>query len=345
MRLNILGVQIDLLLARVRESFMREHKGDLEQASRGGGMGASMNERELRSLNGYRTALYLNRQYVEEYDNYRITLKAVKLWAKNKGIYSQIYGYLGGAALSIMLAKICQLYPRYSPLELLDRFFFIFANWVWTIPVLVERMEYMERPDSEMVVFTPLDPHMNAAHSVSKITCAVTRKQLRLASKLIQDINKGKRQWQDLFRPLDFFKEYPNFIEISVMGEGLEEFVRWRGNVESKMRKFIQHLESQSELSHGVEVHPYPRAFPAKHPHFPHCYKYYIGLKAAPNTPLSDYAEIDLAPSVRNFLELLESYPEIDKAPQRINIGFNHLGRSALPVELLNSFQEAFTGK
>ena len=46
-----------------------------------------------------------------------------------------------------------------------------------------------------MVVFTPLDPHMNAAHSVSKITSTLTRKQLRLASKLIQDINKGKRNW------------------------------------------------------------------------------------------------------------------------------------------------------
>ena len=63
-------------------------------------------------------------------------------WARNKGIYSQNYSYLGGAAFSIMLAKICQLYPNYSSLQLLDRFFFIYANWVWTVPVMLEKIDY-----------------------------------------------------------------------------------------------------------------------------------------------------------------------------------------------------------
>jgi poly(A) polymerase Pap1 len=59
---------------------------------------------------------------------------------------------------------------------------------------------------------------MNAGHYISKITSNVTRKQFRLTSKLIQEINKGKRNWEDLFAPFDFFSEYRNFIEISVMG-------------------------------------------------------------------------------------------------------------------------------
>ena len=75
-----------------------------------------------------------------------MTLKAIKLWAKNKGIYSQIYGYLGGAAFSIMLAKICQLYPNYSTLELLDRFFFIYSHWMWSISVIIEKNKHLERP-------------------------------------------------------------------------------------------------------------------------------------------------------------------------------------------------------
>jgi len=37
-----------------------------------------------------------------------------------------------------------------------------------------------------MVIFTPIDPHMNAGHYISKITSNITRKQFRLASKLIQ---------------------------------------------------------------------------------------------------------------------------------------------------------------
>lgn len=60
---------------------------------------------------------------------------------------------------------------------------------------------------------------MNAAHYVSPITCHITRKYLRLASKVIQDINKKRNEWKDLFKPIDFFSTYGNFIELSVMGQ------------------------------------------------------------------------------------------------------------------------------
>lgn len=146
----------------------------------------------MRSINGLRTCNYLKKN-IKNYRNYQVVLKVIKMWAKNKGIYSQIYGYLGGAALSIMLTKICQLYPNYSPLQLLDRFFFIYANWVWTLPVMIEDYDVDEKVDGGMMIFTPLYPNMNAAHYVSRITCHITRKQLRLASKLIQDINKKKK--------------------------------------------------------------------------------------------------------------------------------------------------------
>jgi poly(A) polymerase len=93
-------------------------------------------------MNGYRTSLYLLKS-ITKYKNFQVALKAIKMWARNKGIYSQIYGYLGGAAFSIMLAKICQLYPNYSALQLLDRFFFIYSAWVWTVPVLLEKVPCM----------------------------------------------------------------------------------------------------------------------------------------------------------------------------------------------------------
>lgn len=126
------------------------------------------------------------------------------MWARNKGVYSQIYGYLGGAGFSIMLAKICQLFPNYSVLQLLDRFFFIYANWVWTIPILLEEMVFQEIED-EMTIYTPFEPFINSAHDVSRITSFITKKQFKSASREIQDINKGKKTWKDLFQPINFF--------------------------------------------------------------------------------------------------------------------------------------------
>ena len=101
------------------------------------------------------------------------------MWAKNKGVYSQIYGYLGGAAFSIMLAKMSQLYPNYSALALLDRFFFIYSQWVWTIPVKIEEGVEEDITDCVLAIYTPLEPHMNTAHSFSKTTHHITRKYMK----------------------------------------------------------------------------------------------------------------------------------------------------------------------
>ena len=63
-----------------------------------------------------------------------------------------------------------------------------------------------------MTIYTPFEPYINAAHDVSKITSFITKKQLKSASRLIQDINKGKKSWKDLFEPFNFFQEYRYFL-------------------------------------------------------------------------------------------------------------------------------------
>ena len=45
-----------------------------------------------------------------------------------------------------------------------------------------------------------------------------------------------------MFKNIDFFNTYGNFIELSVMGEKYEDFVVWKGNIESKLRKFFKYL-------------------------------------------------------------------------------------------------------
>jgi poly(A) polymerase len=87
---------------------------------------------------------YYLKQNVKNYESFTIALKAIKMWAKNRGVYSQIFCYLGGIGYTILLAKICQLYPNYSPLKLLERFFYIYSRWFWEIPVNLENIPDMD---------------------------------------------------------------------------------------------------------------------------------------------------------------------------------------------------------
>ena len=63
------------------------------------------------------------------FPNFRIVLRCVRKWAKQRGIYGNKLGYLGGVNCNLLVALICQLYPNASPSTLLQRFFSIYSKW------------------------------------------------------------------------------------------------------------------------------------------------------------------------------------------------------------------------
>lgn len=81
-------------------------------------------------------ALYIENK-IKNLEVFKITLKAIKMWAKNRGVYLQMFSYLGGIGYTILLSKIIELYPNYSPLKLLGRFFFIYSRWRWDVMSVV----------------------------------------------------------------------------------------------------------------------------------------------------------------------------------------------------------------
>jgi poly(A) polymerase len=70
-------------------------------------------------------------------ENFKETLRVVKVWAKNRGISSNAMGYLGGISWAILVAKICQIFPNHKPAKLLYEFFLIFTIWNWKVPVRI----------------------------------------------------------------------------------------------------------------------------------------------------------------------------------------------------------------
>ena len=80
-----------------------------------------LDDASVRALNGVRVSeMIMN--LVPNVENFRITLRAVKHWAKVRGIYSNVLGFLGGVNWAILVAWICQRYPNASPNILITRY-------------------------------------------------------------------------------------------------------------------------------------------------------------------------------------------------------------------------------
>jgi len=62
-------------------------------------------------------------------ENFKQTLRLIKVWSKNRGISSNAMGFLGGISWAIMLAKICQIFPYHKPSKLLSEFFNVYRLW------------------------------------------------------------------------------------------------------------------------------------------------------------------------------------------------------------------------
>ncbi|MGH0160037.1 UNVERIFIED_CONTAM: hypothetical protein FKN15_001894 [Acipenser sinensis] len=132
---EISETKIDLLFARLALPSIPDNL-DL----RGDSHLRNLDIRCIRSLNGCRVTdeiLHL----VPNKENFRLTLRAIKLWAKRRGIYSNMLGFLGGVSWAMLVARTCQLYPNAVAATLVHKFFLVFSKWEWPNPVLLKQPE------------------------------------------------------------------------------------------------------------------------------------------------------------------------------------------------------------
>jgi poly(A) polymerase len=139
-------------------------------------------EKGVRSLNGARVAeMILN--LVPDQATYTTSLRAIKLWARRRGVYSNVLGFLGGINFAIMVAFICQLFPNACAASIIQSFFKVYAHWVWPNPIMIAApvdysssefsgltsWNYVKNAKDRMdimPIITPAFPQMNSAYNV-----------------------------------------------------------------------------------------------------------------------------------------------------------------------------------
>ena len=71
-----------------------------------------LSETSVRSVNGVRVAQFLLEMLdgnPTQIDNFRLTLRAVKEWARVHGLYANVLGFLGGVNWAILVCWVCKV--------------------------------------------------------------------------------------------------------------------------------------------------------------------------------------------------------------------------------------------
>lgn len=131
------GISIDLIFSRIMmTSLPADPNWSLEDKN----LLRGLDEAELRSLNGTRVTDEIV-QLVPEQRTFRDALRAVKLWGQRRAIYGNIMGFPGGVAWAMLVARVCQLYPKATSSMVVSKFFGIIYRWPWPNPVLLKLIE------------------------------------------------------------------------------------------------------------------------------------------------------------------------------------------------------------
>ncbi|KAI1397187.1 Poly(A) polymerase [Hypoxylon fuscum] len=251
------GISIDLIFSRIATLKQFPPHGELKLTNNEYLRG--LDDRELRSLNGTRvTEEILN--LVPEQSTFRLALRAIKLWAQRRAIYANIIGFPGGVVWAMMVARVCQLYPKAAGATIVSKFFQIMKVWQWPIPVQLKPMEdgplnvrvWNPKSDSYhlMPVITPAYPQMCATFNITHSTKAIIQRELERGAELTDKIRAGKLAWKDLFVKHTFFTtDHKYYLAVIATSTTKEAHKIWSGYVESKVRVLVGDLERVASIA------------------------------------------------------------------------------------------------
>lgn len=303
------GIELDMLFARLALPTVPEDI-DLRDEN----LLKNLDQKCVRSLNGCRVTdeiLHL----VPNVENFRMTLRAIKLWAKRRGIYSNSLGFLGGVSWAMLVARVCQLYPNADPSTLTQKFFMVYSKWEWPQPVLLKQLQSENKlnftvwdprinpPDRFhlMPIITPAYPCQNSTFNVTQSTRQIMMDEFKEGLETTSEIFKQGEDgdWSKLFEPSNFFQKYRHYIVLTCVAEQETSYLEWQGYIESKIRLLVGNLERNPFIK---LAHVTPESFgPLDESDGHYMCKWFIGL----TFNKVENANVDLTFDIQSFTNIV----------------------------------------
>ncbi|KAI0488563.1 hypothetical protein KFK09_028400 [Dendrobium nobile] len=326
------GVSIDLLYAKLALWVIPEDL-DISQDS----ILQNADEQTVRSLNGCRVTDQILR-LVPSIQNFRTTLRCMRLWAKRRGVYSNVAGFLGGINWALLVARICQLYPNALPSMLVSRFFRVYTQWRWPNPVMLceieegtlglsiwdPRRNFKDRHHI-MPIITPAYPCMNSSYNVSSSTLRVMTEEFQRGNEFFEAMEANEADWGTLFEPYPFFEAYKNYLKIDITAANEDDLRKWKGWVESRLRTLT--LKIERHTFGMLQCHPHPNNFSDKSRKFHYCY--FMGLQRQQRVPVHEGEQFDIRATVEEFKQTVKMYVLWTEG---MEIQVSHIKRRSIPL-------------
>ncbi|OCK81606.1 poly(A) polymerase Pap [Lepidopterella palustris CBS 459.81] len=271
LKIEYAGISIDLIFVSLALSAI-----PLDLTLKDKGLLRGLDDTGMRSVNGTRVTDEVLDE-VPQPKTFRIATRAIKLWAQRRGIYGNVFGFPGGIAWALLVARVCQLYPMACGGTVALKFFNIIAEWPWPRPIMLKAIEegpfglkvwnpQVYRGDNLhlMPIITPAFPSMCATHNITHSTKNVIVRELQRGKTLANEILAGKKSWKDLFDRHTFFtSDYKYYLSVVSASRTREAQNIWSGYVQSRIRLLIKGID---ESDAGVEcAHPFNKGIDRVH--------------------------------------------------------------------------------
>ncbi|XP_031481457.1 nuclear poly(A) polymerase 4-like isoform X2 [Nymphaea colorata] len=312
MKFKFRGISIDLLYASISVLVVPEDL-DISHSS----VLYNVDEPTVRSLNGCRVADQILR-LVPNVEHFRTALRCLKFWARRRGVYSNVTGFLGGVNWALLVARVCQLYPNANPSMLVSRFFRVYTQWRWPNPVMLCSIEEDElgfpvwdprkNPRDRthhMPIITPAYPCMNSSYNVSTSTLRVMMEQFQTGNKICEEIELNKANWAALFEQYLFFETYKNYLQVDIVAADTDDLRSWKGWVESRLRQLT--LKIERDTYGMLQCHPYPNEYVDKSKQCSHC-AFFMGLQRTQGVQVQEGQQFDIRGTVDEFRHSVNMY-------------------------------------
>jgi poly(A) polymerase len=287
-KLKFMGISIDLLFARI----------DIPEGMKDDSLKYLAEEKLLLqcdtptiiSINGCKVNDKIL-ELIPNAESFRITLRVIKLWAKQNGINSYVFGFLNGVSMAIMVANICIQNPKEFPSQLVKKFFNTYANWDWSKPVTIceinndysNKVETAWSPKSQhpFPVITPCI-HSNCLHKVNDDTKSIILKFMVQADEILSKASESFDAWDLLFTPFDILHSYKQFLRVDIVTNNEKDFLNWRGFVESKLSFLLVGFAKS-----GILLHPFPKEYVMPIKEYRFGVTYFFGMKLKKDASLT----------------------------------------------------------